>query len=376
MDTKFRRIGFVRRRGTTAKLEIPDGTFKEAQLLFTHDIVSKVEKYNISHSLIINIDQTPIKYVPVSRSSLAKKNSKAVTFKGSSDKKSITATFSITFSGMFLPMQLIYGGKATKSFSRFKFPNDFLLTVNKTHYSNEKKACKLIEEILVPYIEKVRQEENLPVSQKAFVIMDVFSGQITSVVLGCFKDSKIEVVCVPANMTYLLQPLDLTVNGYTKKVTSRMFSEWYSSQIMKQLDDGKELHDINIDLKLSKLKPLHAEWLVELYNQMSTAEGQKIIHSAWKASGITEAMKAGKASLQPLDPFHDIDPMVELDDEGVDFNLREVCNLNESQLANGCSYKNEDSDESSSESESEYVPADDFERNVFDAILDDEDDEL
>ena len=141
---------------------------------------------------------------------------------------------------------------------------------------------------------------------------------------------------------------------------------------MKQLDDGKELHDINIDLKLSKLKPLHAEWLVELYDQMSTAEGQKIIHGAWKASGITEAVKAGKASLQPLDPFHDIDSMVELDDEGVDFNLPEVCNLNEFQLANGCSYKNEDSNESSSESQSEYVPADDFERNVFDATLDDD----
>ena len=127
---------------------------------------------------------------------------------------------------------------------------------------------------------------------------------------------------------------------------------------------------------MSKLKPLHAEWLVELHNQMSTAEGQKIIHSAWKALGITEAMKAKKASLQPLDPFHGIDPMVELDDEGVDFNLREVCNLSESQLANGCSYKNEDFGESSSESESEYDPADNFERNVFDAILDDENDEL
>ena len=65
----FRRMGFVRRRGTTAKLEIPDGAFKEAQLLFTHDIVSKVDKYNIPDSLIINIDQTPTKYVPVSRSS-------------------------------------------------------------------------------------------------------------------------------------------------------------------------------------------------------------------------------------------------------------------------------------------------------------------
>ena len=100
---------------------------------------------------------------------------------------------------------------------------------------------------------------------------------------------------------------------------------------------------------------------------LSLTDGQKIIHSAWKAYGITEAMKAGKASLQPLDPFHVIDPMVKLDDD---------CSLNESQLANKCSYKNDDSDESSSESESEYVPADDFERNVSDAILDDEDDEL
>ena len=225
-------MGFVRRRGTTAKLEIPHGPSKEAQLLLTHVIVSKVDKYNIADSLIINIDQTPTNYVPVSQSTLTKTNSKAVAIIGSSDKRSITATFSITFSGKFLPMQLIYGGKTAKSLPRFKFPNDFSLSVNKTHYSNEKEACKLVEEILVPYIQKVHQEENLPVSQKTLVIMDDFFGQITSVVLDCFK-----VVCVAANMTYLLQPPDLTVNGYAKKFTRRKFSKWYSSQIMKQLDD-------------------------------------------------------------------------------------------------------------------------------------------
>ena len=95
-------------------------------------------------------------------------------------------------------MQLIYGGKTTKSLPRFKFPNDFSLSFNKTHYSNEKEACKLFKEILVPYMEKVCQEENIPVSQEALVLMDVFSGQITSVVLDCFKDNKIEAVCVPA----------------------------------------------------------------------------------------------------------------------------------------------------------------------------------
>ena len=67
---------FVHRRETTAKLEIPDGAFKEAHLLLTHDIMSKVDKYNIPDSLIINIDQTLTKYVPASRSTLAKKNSK------------------------------------------------------------------------------------------------------------------------------------------------------------------------------------------------------------------------------------------------------------------------------------------------------------
>ena len=42
---------------------------------------------------------------------LAKKNNKTVTIVSADDKRSITATFSITLSGKFLPIQLIYGGK-------------------------------------------------------------------------------------------------------------------------------------------------------------------------------------------------------------------------------------------------------------------------
>ena len=104
VQSLFCRMGFVCRRRTTAKVEIPDCTFKEVHLLFTHDIMSKVDKYNIPDSLIINIDLTPTKYVHVSQSTLARKNSKAVTIKGSSDKRSITANFSITFSGKLLLM--------------------------------------------------------------------------------------------------------------------------------------------------------------------------------------------------------------------------------------------------------------------------------
>ena len=60
----FRRMGFRRRQATTSKLEIPEGALKEIKMLFHHDIVTKIEKFNIPDSLIVNLDQTPTKYVP------------------------------------------------------------------------------------------------------------------------------------------------------------------------------------------------------------------------------------------------------------------------------------------------------------------------
>ena len=189
----FRRMSFRRRQATTSKLEIPEGALKEIKMLFHHDIVTKVAKFNIPDSLIINLDQTPTKYVPVGRTT------KTVTIKGSTEKRTITATFTISIRGDFLPMQLIYGGKTKKRLPRFKFPEKFSLSYNETHYSNEKEACKFIEEILKPYIKQVIERDNLPIDQTALVIMDVFKGQVTPMVLDLYKESNIVVVIVPAN---------------------------------------------------------------------------------------------------------------------------------------------------------------------------------
>ena len=142
-------MGFPCRQATTSKLEIPEGSLKEIKILFHHDIVTKVAKFNIPDSLIINLDQTPTKYVPVGHTISVKKNSKTVTIKGSTDKRTITAIFAKSIRGDLLPMQLIYGGKTKKCLPRFKFPEKFSLSYNEIH-SNEKEACKFIEEILKP----------------------------------------------------------------------------------------------------------------------------------------------------------------------------------------------------------------------------------
>ena len=57
----FCRMDFVLRRKTTAKVLVPEGALKEAELKFHHQIVNYMERYQIPLSLIINFDKTPSK---------------------------------------------------------------------------------------------------------------------------------------------------------------------------------------------------------------------------------------------------------------------------------------------------------------------------
>ena len=113
-------------------------------------------------------------------------------------------------------------------------------------------------------------------------------------------------------MTHLYQPLDLTVNKSAKDFMKKKFDEWFSRQINIGLENGQELDDIEIDYRLSVLKPLHANWLISLYNYMSSAEGKEIIISGWKKSGIFDAIQLGSGGLPPLDPFADLCPLMEV----------------------------------------------------------------
>lgn len=222
--------------------------------------------------------------------------------------------------GKFLGMQLIYGGKTDQSLPRFKFPQNFSLSVNKKHYSNEQESLKLIDEIIVPYVNKERNRMQRP-DQKALVIFDVFRGQVTDKVLKKFKENHIETVFVPANMTALFQPLDLTVNAYAKKFLKKKFNNWYMSEISNQLDAGKQIEEIEVKLQLTKLKPLNAEWLTDLYNNMTKPECKEVIMNGWKAAGILEAIEGGVSKLC-LDPFSDLDPLLpQVPDDEITFDI-------------------------------------------------------
>ena len=172
-------------------------------------------------------------------------------------------------------------------------------------------------------------------------------------------ENHIKYVKVPTKMTNLFQPLDLTINKNASVFMKKKFTEWYSLEVMKQLDNGKNADEIEVKLSLSKLNPLHASWLIELCNHFTSTTRKEITANWWKAAGITGAIKNGSSSLDPLDLFSTIDPLEQPADDETFGRQR--------------TYPTESSTNFESDNEDEWVFEDSSteDRNIFD-IFDDE----
>ena len=127
---------------------------------------------------------------------------------------------------------------------------------------------------------------------------------MTPAVLLKLQENQFFLVVVPPNKTNLFYSLDLTVNGVAKAFMQRCFTEWYSQEIQKELESGKEMNDIDIKLTLTIIKPLQASWLTILYDYLTSQNGAKIILNGWQSSGIEKGTK----DLENLDPFVSVDP--------------------------------------------------------------------
>ena len=97
-------MGFVKTLGTTRKVLIPESIKRELEKSYLHGIAKNIEDKNIPPSLVLNLDQTSSKYIPVLNKTMEPKGSKTVPIKGSTEKRMITATFTITLDGHFLPV--------------------------------------------------------------------------------------------------------------------------------------------------------------------------------------------------------------------------------------------------------------------------------
>jgi hypothetical protein len=238
--------------------------------------------------LILNWDQTGIRIVPSNTWTMDKQGVKRVEIGGSGAKRLITAVFCGSIVGDFLPIQLIYQGKTARYHPRLEFPPEWDITHSPKHWSNETTMIQYIEKIIIPYVNKIRDStgSNTP----AMIIMDNFKGQVTVAVNSLLEANSIHVCLLPPNTTDRLQPLDISVNKPAKDFLKRKFEDWYSGEIMKQLE-GKEIESAElqpISLGMPVLKELGAKWMVEMAAYFG--DNPQIVVNGFVKAGIAEAL--------------------------------------------------------------------------------------
>ena len=167
----------VKWMATTSKIPVAPGLLKEEQLTFQRKFQALIKWYDIPKELILNFDQTPLSYITVRNNTLEFEGAKSVPVKGKGKGKQIMGTFTVSATGRFLRMQLIYAGKTNRCDPQgIEFPPGFDVTHSHNHWSNEELAIQHICEIVIPYVDKMKEELGLPKDQKSLLIYDVFKG--------------------------------------------------------------------------------------------------------------------------------------------------------------------------------------------------------
>ena len=257
---------------------------------FLDDVVAVVTMEDVPPELILNWDQTGIHLVPASTWTMDKEGSKRVEISGANDKRQITAVFCGTLTGDFLPLQLVYKGKSPRCHPRFQFPKDWHVTHSPKHWSTEETMVHYIKEIIVPYVESQRDALGDP-NQAALVIMDNFTGQVTTTINQLLEAHNINVCLLPANTTDLLQPMDIAVNTPAKDFLKRKFEHWYSDEVMKQLQGVSDVQSAAlqpVNLCMAAVKELSAHWLVEMADYI--ADNPQFVVNGFRRAGIPNAL--------------------------------------------------------------------------------------
>ena len=317
-NSLMQRMGFVRRAATTqAKRQVTSVAYQQIKTQYLRQIASMVAVHKIPSQLVINWDQTSIAVVPSINWSMAQEGSRRVEVAALNDKRQVTSTLAVTLNGQFLPFQVLYQGKTDRCHPSYTFPDDFDIFHTPNHWANGMTVVRYIENIILPHVRKVRSELSSP-DQHGLVIFDVFRGHLLPEVDEVLEENKLLKVVVPSNCTDRLQPLDLSANKALKDQLRSSFQQWYAQQVSKQLQQGKNLEDVNVDMRLSVVKELQAKWMVSAYDYLHA--NPQIGINGFKEAGIVAAIEdpdsiAVSADEDPFTELAEEDPFADLAEE-------------------------------------------------------------
>ena len=220
---------------------------------------------------------------------MEKQGSRLVPVVGKEDKREITVLLTVAATGKLLPPQVVYQGKTPGCHPKVTFLSSWNITHSESHWSTEETMLEYIDQVLVPYVSHARQELELADDHPALTIFDVFCAHRCESFLRILRTHNIHQVFMPGGCTGELQPLDLSVNEEFEAAMKSSFSRWYADEVKQALDQGVSLENLEVDLRASLIKPLHANWLMLAMSALQ--DKPDVLCRGFEKSGIIEYLQ-------------------------------------------------------------------------------------
>lgn len=257
------------RKGTKAAQKLPADAEVQCENAFLRR-AWKIKEHRIPAELVINADQTGIIYLPGSRLTWAPRGSKQVALIGTDEKRAFTALVGISGSGEALGVQCVYAGKSALSVPTASATNRrecdaahfaFVFSGKSgNHWSNQKTMREWINNVVVPYLENQKALLGLPPSQKALLIIDVWSVHRSKEFQDWLRETHPNILIdfVPANCTSIGQPLDVGINRPFKHAVKVAYQSWLVDILLEQRRNNEKL---DLDTTLPVLRDASVGWI-------------------------------------------------------------------------------------------------------------------
>ena len=262
----------VYRIGTNVCQRSPDSMRSEAAdfMIDARLIVNQPTRHQ---DFIINMDQTPVYFTLQRGKTLAKRGSRTVHCrKSTDDTRRSTFSFTITASGRVLTPYLVFKGSPTGRIVKEEFPimpKDMFYACQKRAWMDEAVMLEWVDNVLKPYLSRT------PPGIIPVLYLDSFRCHMMASVVNKINDLGCEVKIIPGGCTGLVQPVDVGANKPFKLRLREYWEEWMITEGLQGT-----AHDDQ-----SKIPPptrmLIAKWCSAAYKTVPT----QALRNAWRRTG-------------------------------------------------------------------------------------------
>lgn len=271
----FRKFGFTMRRATKATQNIPMN-FNDVAFDFRCRILALMDRYDIDSKFVINIDETSLELLSLSKIGRYKSGSKQVKFNGVDDKRAFTCTPAVTMSGQVLPcIQVIWTGKTDKvHINGPNVPAILHQAHTETHWQSTR--------TLVDFLTSVYETHVKDNSEHWIVVMDVYSTHRSAETLPLLAViPNLHIVFIPGGCTSLLQPLDISCNKPFKDAIRNACGMWFAKKLQQLGGLQPDAEPPRLDVRMHVMKPVICQAIVSGCERLSCNEG-KVVVDGWQ----------------------------------------------------------------------------------------------